>query len=381
MGNTANLNIYVTNANAVPAAISIFSSNSNFDPMDREVDPRSTLRILFYDPDLQVCQTSVVTQKGLLIQSNNPVSVYVDIEDTSGTRAINFLVLPTSLLGRQYGVPYNSYYKMLVVSMQDNTQVTVSTNPTPIRLNRLDAYLITNAYTSITSNNPVAIVINNDSGSSSKFDSVMALPNIYKSNEFPTVPHPNTTSTYVTVLAYEDNTYVLVDGVTQGMINAGAYLTFTVMQPCLITTSRRAQIFTGYTSSDQPATQIVPPAYFLSSSNLLFQPITHMPYNSRNPSHTLEIIAPSASVGQIAIDGTTIPALQYKRISTSTYYYAYLAISSDQHVLTTTTSSLKYTASVYSTYYGATRPNAKFKIGMDLPFAAKVAENETLSEV
>jgi hypothetical protein len=367
---TANLYIYVTNANTVPSSLSIFSSNPNFDPLDREVDARSSLRILFYDPDLQVCDNNVISSKGLLIQSTRSVSVYVDVEDSSGTRAYNFLVLPTSMIGKQYGLASSSYFSYLLVSLQDNTQVTLGNSATPIRLDRLEAYLITNSYPNITSSNPIAMVISSPSS-----DSSMALPNIYKSTEFPMAPHPNTSYTYVTVLGFEQNTYVLVNEITQGVVNAGTSLTFTVTQPSVITTSRRAQVFTGYYSSDQPAIQIVAPANYLSVSNLLFKPMTRIPYNSRDPVHTLEIIVPSASVGQIAIDGTTIPALQYKRISSSfSYYYVYVPVSNDQHVLTTTTSGLKYAASLYSSYYNSRTANAKFNIGIDLPFATKLQE-------
>uniref|UniRef100_A0A914WAG1 Uncharacterized protein n=1 Tax=Plectus sambesii TaxID=2011161 RepID=A0A914WAG1_9BILA len=85
LGDDANLFIYVTNSNNVAASLSIYSSDPNFDPMDQSVDAQSTQQIQFYDPDMQVCgQPNLVIQKGVLIQSTQPVSVYVDIESSDG---------------------------------------------------------------------------------------------------------------------------------------------------------------------------------------------------------------------------------------------------------------------------------------------------------
>uniref|UniRef100_A0A914X2W4 Uncharacterized protein n=1 Tax=Plectus sambesii TaxID=2011161 RepID=A0A914X2W4_9BILA len=83
IGNSANLFVFIANPNNVDASISIYSSDPDFDPIEQSVDAQSTQQIQFYDPDMQLCSAqSQVAQRGVLVQSDQPISVYVDIETT-----------------------------------------------------------------------------------------------------------------------------------------------------------------------------------------------------------------------------------------------------------------------------------------------------------
>lgn len=381
LGNNANLFLYVTNPSGNEVAdLRIYSSNPDFDPMEQSVDPQSTLEIPFYNPDLQICDNNnVVVQKGILVQSTVSVSVYVNIEATDGTQVTNFLVLPTTVLGRQYALQNKAYN--ILIALQDNTQVTFSETTTNVVLNRLEAVRLQRGG-NITSNNPVALVYSAGyySGSSYSHDAVMALQVGIKATEFPLVTHPNVSSTNVRVYAFDDHTYVILNGLTQNQINAGSYYDFTVSGPSVIATSKKAQIVTGDSYYYQPSAQVVSSTFYLTAARYPFHTMTHIPYSSRDPVHTLVVITTTTGAGQISLDGTVIPALQYRRIASSSYYYATVPVSGDQHVITTNSANVKYTASVYSTYYNAQYANAKFNIGLDLPAVTDDADEGSVKE-
>jgi hypothetical protein len=314
------------------------------------------------DTDLQVCKIHAIAKKGLLLQSTVPVSVYVDMETADGYNAAAFFVLPTNLLGNQYRMNLYDYELNVVIALHDNTNITIGTR-NPIILNRMEAYAAWYDYplNSITANNTIALV----------YHSFMALPSIYKATEFPLIPDPNCCcETVVAVHAFEDNTYVMLNGVTRMILNASdMYPLLVGRNPSLITTSKKAQLTTTLV-------QVISSTFYLSG-NMSFHTMTHTPFHTHDPIHTLAIIAPTASTGEIALDGVIISAFTYKRIFAQ-YYYVLVPVSHGQHILTTTTPNIKYTASVCANcyagqeFYGA---EAKFHIGLDLPISAKMLED------
>jgi hypothetical protein len=107
---------------------------------------------------------------------------------------------------------------------------------------------------------------------------------------------------------------------------------------------------------------------FLSTS-IEFHPLVPSTA-SGNVDYILQLLVPLASTGEIRLDGQIIPALQYKRIPLSRYYYYYTNISNGLHTLAPVSQDAKFIATVLTRYHGD-HIAAKYVIGIDLPVSGR----------
>lgn len=305
--------------------------------------------------------SNTIMNNGVHVVSEKEITVY-------GLNRVQFttdayLALPTDILGTDYinlgfgNVNILNGTQLGIVATQDATLVsitpTVTTDghtvgvPYVVNLNQGQTYLLRNtdpspndlSGTFISSDKPIAVFgshqcANVPNGNTFACDYLVEqLPPISAwGKNFVSVPLKTRLNgdTY-RFLASEDNTIISVNGVSIGTINKGHFIQTILTTSSQITSSAPilvAQYSNGTTydnvTSDPFMMLIFPYEQFLNSYTIT-TPASGFQFNYVN------IVAPTAAVGAIKMDGTAIPSSEYTPIGSSGFSGAQLNLSIGAH--------------------------------------------------
>jgi hypothetical protein len=150
------------------------------------------------------------------------------------------------------------------------------------------------------------------------------------------------------VMAAEDNTSVLVNGVAQSPLNANEFFETNLTEPALITSDKPVMIaqysasssFDGVTGD--PFMMLVPPYEQYCSTYVVCTPIVGFSGNY------ITVTAPNEAVGNITLDGVEIPAVNFTPAAGSNFSFARIPVSVGTHTLN---SDLRFGCHVYGFNY------------------------------
>lgn len=307
-----------------------------------------------------------VLAKGVHIVANDEVTVYGLNRLVASTDA--FMALPTDALGTDYLVfAYKNNFgaatggigtQFGIVATQDATQVTITpsisvgthTAQTPyiITLQKGETYQLRSSSlgadlsgTSVTSDRPVALFAghlcaNVPSAQIGFCDHLVEqVPSTSQwGSNFLTVPLATRVGgDTFRILAQHDGTQVTINGVVVATINRGqvheASLTsaasIVTSEPVLVGQYSNGTEFDGVTSD--PFMVLVPPYEQFLTQYTITTPSSGFSVNFVN------VVAPTATVGSVTLDGVTIPAGEFTAIAGSTFSAARVSLSLGGHHL------------------------------------------------
>ena len=136
------------------------------------------------------------------------------------------------------------------------------------------------------------------------------------------------------IMASEDGTQVSRDGVLQATLNRGKFLEvgplagnhiFTANHPIFVTQFMTGNSSPGAVLGDPAMVNVIPPEQYLKAYT--FATVG----GSQFANHYLTLIAPTASVGAVTLDGSLIPAGGFSAIGTTGYSATILPLAEGSH--------------------------------------------------
>ena len=334
----------------------------------------------------------VVTNKGIHVVASAPIGIQAF--DHAKYTSDSYLALNTSVLGVEYivqgfenvhtGVPPLNGTQFALVATESNTIVNITPvvatgiHPANVPYNILlqpgDAYQLRNtndapsdlAGTIIKSSKPIAVFgghrCANMPTENQWFCNYLVeqlLPVNTWGNEFYTAPLATRSGgdTYRLMAAY-DNTDIFLNGGLIGTINRGKFLQGTIITGSHITASRPISVmqyansadFDGNTNSD-PFMVTVQAVRHYATAYRVCAPTNDFPTNF------VAVIAPSASIGSIQVDGVAIPG-PFTAIGASGFSYARVLITPGAHRVISI-ANVRFACYVYGwAEYDAYRPSS-----------------------
>uniref|UniRef100_A0A914V3L2 IgGFc-binding protein N-terminal domain-containing protein n=1 Tax=Plectus sambesii TaxID=2011161 RepID=A0A914V3L2_9BILA len=380
----------VSNNNNGTANVVVTSPYLSFKTIRVSVAPYSVLKIPITPESIQgeypgsgnvtASGHIVVEDKGIRLQSDLPVAVHAHAEAYGGYSAGSFLVLPTIQLGLQYVAAdslIHPYPNMIaVVAYEDNTQITIGNQA--VNINALQVASVASwgilSGIVITGNKPFGAISGSTCGwltsdDYCNYEAVMLLPVGSWGTEFVAIPTFNTTYNYYQVVANTDHTYVSADG-AGASLDAGEYARIST-DASFITSNHPIQVVQIGQNVGNINNQLRTPFFLqlpsidkMSNTNVLFQPTGFIDRSGKPLIFFIRIVTNLTGAGTIQLDGTTISALQYKRIPNSNVYYYESTISNSTHSVTTTNPGTHYSVTSYT--YGENE-SCGFACAFDLP--------------
>jgi hypothetical protein len=301
----------------------------------------------------ELAGSDTVSDQGIHVTAGAEVSVYGLSRIPATTDA--YLGLPTDILGTEYIVQgYESSFAMEfgAVATQDNTTVTIVPRadvgshlagvPFDVALNQGQTYQLQGGMsgTIVTANKPIAVFAGNQCANIpdgfSYCDHIVEemTPTVTWGKSFVTEPlATRLNGDTFRYLASTDNTVVSVNGATVATLNRGQFFeqilttasTITSTKPILVTQYSNSTSFDGVTSD--PFEVIVPPYEQFLNSYTVTTPASGFDTNFIN------VVAPSATVGSVTLDGTAIPAASFTPIPGSGFSGAQVAVALGSHTL------------------------------------------------
>ena len=314
-------------------------------------------------PTVHVSESDVVTNKGIHVISQSPVSVYGLNKRHSTSDA--FLGLPVSALGMDhYVLTYsNSSFapstEFGVVASENNTVITVT--PSVTTLNRLaglpyhvtlqqgQTYLLKNTTPTpdsdlsgsrVSSDKPIAVFAGHRAATIPAAAVCCAdhlveqLPPVNAwGKRFATVPFATRTKgDFFRFVAAEDDTDVYLNGALTHTLNAGQYFErlLTVKteiistKPIMVAQYATSVLFDPSSVSD-PFLMIVPPYSQFLNHYTISTPVTGFSINYAN------VIAPTASLNAITLDGAPLLATSFSPIGVSGFSGAQVPLTVGDH--------------------------------------------------
>jgi len=353
-------------------------------PFSLPAGQQYTLRVPSEDLDLLHRTSGAIENKGIHITSTGKIAVHAFNErfrSADGT-----VVLPIGALGRDYyitshyetltlNVNYNANINdestLLVVATEDNTEIEITTSvtsisgnqqgiPSVITLNRGQSYQI-KAKADLTGSRVRVIGDNADECKKiavfggNKWTSVgncgeandhlfqQAYPvNTWGTSFVHVALSGRTSGELVKVLASEDNTEVLVNGVSRGVINRGEFLTlqFGINESGKIDASKPASVsvFAKSMACNQPnAPGSTTGDPFMITYSPSEQFLTSLTFNALNlPSitnHYVNVVVKSGSQNATFLDGENVGGRFAPLPGDPTFQYARINISQGVHQL------------------------------------------------
>ncbi len=298
--------------------------------------------------------------KGIHVTSTAEVSVYGLNRRTASTDA--YLGLPTNVLGTDYtalayDVGYNDS-EIAILATDDATGVTfvptantesgiAAGTSTTVTLNKGDALPVSSPNgdltgTHITATKPIAVYgghqcANVPSIGTSACDHIVEQipPTSTWGQSFLTVPlktrHNGDTFRF---LASADNTAVSVNGSVVATLDAGEFRQRIIDGPATVTADKPilvAQFSNGTDYDDvtsDPFMMLISPAEQFLTQYTFTTPATGFRLNFVN------VVTPTAQVGQVVLDGTAVPATEFTQIGGSEFSGAQLDLTAGSHSMT-----------------------------------------------
>lgn len=305
----------------------------------------------------EVRTSDVVESKGIHVTALNEVTVYGLNRIPYTTDA--YLGLPTDILGTEYIV---LAYKgggtqFAIAAVQNGTTVTITPSvttggrtggiPYNIAMNQGQTYQLTNtggaadlSGTIITSDKPIAVFgsnrcVNIPPGYGYCDHIVEQLPpTVTWGKNFVTIPLARRMNgDTFRFLASTDGTTVSVNGAVVAALNRGQLheriitgpAQITSDQPILVAQYSNGRTFDGITGD--PFMMLIPPFEQFLGGYTVSTPASGFVFNHIN------VVAPSAAVGAITLDGSPIPSSSFVTIGSSGFSGAQLSVSLGSHTL------------------------------------------------
>lgn len=324
-----------------------------------DVQPHSTITVSIpsFNPRMRYGE---VSNSGIRVTSDNPISVYGQARISNSTDA--FLALPVSVLGMDYvamsfnGISQNYPAELLVVGVEDNTEVTIvspvdtssgpSGEPITITLNRMETFVLGANQTldltgtRVQANRPIAVV----SGTACANVPVpvnacdhlveMMPPTEAWGNSFVTYPlAQRLKGDIVRVLANEDNTRVIFNGELVATLAGDDYYEAVVTTSTVIQSSKRilvAQYSVGQQYDDVPSDpfmMLVPPTeQFLDRYTFSTSPTGFT-------NHFVNLVVRTSALEHLRFDGKALSPDLFMPIGSSGYSGAHILIEPGSHTV------------------------------------------------
>jgi RHS repeat-associated protein len=318
-------------------------------------------------PFVQVTDAEVIQAKGIHVTSQQPIAVYGISQRSFSTDA--FLGLPVSSLGADYlvltysNMAFGPSSEFGIVATENSTAVTITPAvttgshiagvPYAITLNQGQTYLLQNTVPTalgdltgsrITSTKPVAVfgghmaaTIPAEVGCCADHLLEQLPPANSWGKRFATIPlATRTKGDYFRFLARDDGTAVYLDGALVAVLNRGEFVERLLKAPAEIIATKPilvAQYCTsiyfdnGTTGKADPFFMIVPPYTQFLDHYTIATPASGFQINYAN------VIAPTALLGSITLDGTALSAGSFTAIGVSGYSGAQVPLAVGAHTL------------------------------------------------
>ncbi|MEA2203723.1 MAG: hypothetical protein QOE77_499 [Blastocatellia bacterium] len=318
-------------------------------------------------PFVQVTDAEVVQAKGIHVTSQQPIGVYGISQRIFSTDA--FLGLPVTSLGSDYYVltysnmAFGPSSEFGIVAAENGTTVTITPAattgshiagvPYAITLNQGQTYLLQNTVPTalgdltgsrVSSTKPVAVfsghmaaTIPAEVGCCADHLLEQLPPANSWGKRFATLPlATRTKGDYFRFLARDDDTSVYLDGALVAVLNRGEFVERLLQAPAEIVATKPilvAQYCTsiyfdnGTTGKADPFFMIVPPYTQFLDHYTISTPASGFQINYAN------VIAPTALLGSITLDGAALAAGSFTAIGVSGYSGAQLPLTVGAHTL------------------------------------------------
>ncbi len=326
------------------------------------------------DSAAYITTNDTVEAKGVLVVSNDPVSVQV--VSYKGGSTDGYLALPTNVLGTEYRVMSHgsaivstAFSEFVVVASQDATTVTVTPfvsagvhaagTPYTVSLNAGETYqlqgdaLLDLTGTQVSADQPVALFSGHSCGNVPSNVGycdylVEQLPPVGSwGYDFVTVPHAaRTGGDVVRVLAAYDGTSVSTDGAAPVTLNAGEYLDQTLTAVAEISADQPvavAQFMQGgaIDSAGDPSMMLVLPKWqYLTDTSFDVYALPSPLWMG------VSIVTETAHLDTLTIDGVTVNPVDFTTVGDGLYSTAQLPLAAGSHSITGSGGS---SVSVYGT--------------------------------
>jgi len=318
-------------------------------------------------PFVQVTDAEVIQPKGIHVTSQQPVAVYGLSQRAVSTDA--FLAIPFASLGTDYRVltysnmPFAPSSEFGIVAAENATTVTIIPSattgthiagvPYSLTLNQGETYLLQNTVPTVagdlsgsrvTSNKPIAVfgghmsaTIPAEAGCCADHLLEQLPPTNSWGKRFATTPlATRTRGDYFRFLAAEDGTAVYLNGSLMTTLNGGEFAERVLQTPGEIIATKPilvAQYGTsiffdnGTTGKADPFMMIVPPYSQFLKHYVIATPATGFQINYAN------IVAPTALLGSITLDGAPVAAASFTQIGVSGFSGAQVPITVGSHTV------------------------------------------------
>jgi RHS repeat-associated protein len=318
-------------------------------------------------PFVQVTDAEVIQENGIHIISQQPIAVYGISQRIFSTDA--FLGLPVTSLGFDYQVltygnmAFGPSSEFGIVATENSTTVTITPAvttgshiaglPYALTLNQGQTYLLQNTVPTalgdltgsrITSTKPVAVfgghmsaTIPAEAGCCADHLLEQLPPANSWGKRFATIPlATRTKGDYFRFLARDDGTAVYLDSALVAVLNRGEFVERLLKAPAEIVATKPilvAQYCTsiyfdnGTTGKGDPFFMIVPPYTQFLDQYSIATPASGFQINYAN------VIAPTALLGSITLDGTVLSAESFTAIGVSGYSGAQVPLTVGAHTL------------------------------------------------
>ncbi len=316
-------------------------------------------------PSVQVFESNIIQAKGIHVTSQQPVTVYGLNQRANSSDAL--LALPVNTLGTDHfiltysNMSFAPSSELGVVATENGTTVTITPKATTgsrlagvpfnITLNQGQTYLLQNTTpdatgdltgSRVTSNKPIA-VFGGHMAATISAEAVCCADHLVEQlpptnvwgKRFATIPlATRTKGDFFRFIAAQDDTAIYLNGNLTAVLNRGGWVERIIKNPSEIIATAPIMIAQFSTSSnyDMPTTgkadpfmMIIPPYSQFFNHYTISTPGTGFAINYAN------VVAPTASLGSISLDGTPIPAASFTPVGVSGFSGAQLPITVGVH--------------------------------------------------
>ncbi|HKR11221.1 MAG TPA: PKD domain-containing protein [Pyrinomonadaceae bacterium] len=318
-------------------------------------------------PFMLVFQSDLVQSRSVHVTSASPITVYGLAQRAATSDA--YLALPVSSLGKDHliltysNMTFAPSSQFGIVAPQNNTVVTITPSvttgtrvagvPYNITLNQGQTYLLQNTIpdatgdltgSRITADKPISVFAGH-MAATIPAEAICCADHLVEQvppitawgKRFATIPLASRTKgDFFRLIAAEDGTAVYFNGQLDVKLNKGQWVERIIKNPTEIIATKPimvAQLSTSIrhdpptSGKADPFLMIIPPYSQFLNHYTITTPPTGFEINFIN------VVAPTAALGSVTLDGTAIPAASFTPIGVSGYSGAQIPISVGAHVL------------------------------------------------
>ncbi len=309
-----------------------------------------------------------VENKGIHVSASRPVEIFA-VNHVKYTTD-GYLALPVNTLGREYivqaygneqtGVPDLNGTQFALVGCESNTLVTITLPvktaghaagvPFQIKLDLGQTYQLRNTGdapadltgTIIQAERPIAVFAGHQCANIATKDAWFCdtlveqlLPVRSWGVGFVSIPLATRSADTFRILASQDNTTVAINGIAVATLNRGRFHEQKVSMPAYITADHPVFVTQFSNSSDFDGVRKSDPFMMTVPPMQLFRP-GYQVYSFTNDmdKHYLNVLAPEALVGSVAVDGVPIPAGDFSAVGGSGFAGAQVSVAGGRHIVT-----------------------------------------------